>query len=112
MELLQNILKRGQNVGVKTILLAINVNNESIEPKIYENTNARFILRLENEHESLKVFDSYRGVQLYGNGDGYYFDNMNGKKTRFQTCYLNVNELAEIVKVIKTFYNTKEHLGN
>jgi DNA segregation ATPase FtsK/SpoIIIE-like protein len=112
LEIFQTILKDGAKVGIKTILLAINVNNESIEPKIYENTNARFILRLESEHESLKIFDSYRGVQLYGNGDGYYFDQVNGKKLRFQSCYLNANELAETVKVIKTFYHTKENLSN
>jgi S-DNA-T family DNA segregation ATPase FtsK/SpoIIIE len=112
MEILETILKRGPAVGIKTILLAINVNNESIEPKIYENTSARFILRLESEHESLKIFDSYRGVQLYGNGDGYYFDDITNKKIRFQSCYLNANELAETVKVIETFYSTKEHLDN
>jgi DNA segregation ATPase FtsK/SpoIIIE-like protein len=112
MEILQNILKRGASVGIKTILLAINVNNESIDPKIYDQTDARFILRLESEHESLKIFDSYRGVQLYGNGDGYYFDDVSNKKTRFQTCYLNANELAETVKVIKTFYHTKEKISN
>jgi S-DNA-T family DNA segregation ATPase FtsK/SpoIIIE len=112
MEILETILKRGPATGIRTILLAINVNNESIDPKIYDKTNARFILRLESEHESLKIFDSYRGVQLYGNGDGYYFDGTNDKKIRFQTCYLNINELAETVKVIKTFYNAKEHLPN
>jgi S-DNA-T family DNA segregation ATPase FtsK/SpoIIIE len=111
-EILQTILKRGPSVGVKTILLAINVNNESIEPKIYDQTSARFILRLESEHESLKIFDSYRGIQLNGNGDGYYFDEVDNKKIRFQSCYLNVNELAETVKVIKTFYETKEQLNH
>jgi hypothetical protein len=111
-EILQNILKRAPHVGVKTILLAINVNNESIEPKIYGAASAKFILKLESEHESLKIFDSYRGTQLYGNGDGFYFDKVNNKKTRFQTCYLNVNELAETVKVIKTFYNAKEQMAN
>jgi DNA segregation ATPase FtsK/SpoIIIE-like protein len=107
-EILSEIMKRGTSAGVYTILLSINVNNESTEPKIYDNTDARFILRLESEHESLKMFDSYRGVQLCGNGDGFYIASDNKKKTRFQTCYLNANELVETIKIIKTFYQTKD----
>jgi S-DNA-T family DNA segregation ATPase FtsK/SpoIIIE len=106
LEIMSNILERGRNVGIKTILLAINVNNESAEKQIYEQIDARFILRLESERESLKIFDNYRGIQLLGNGDGYYFNDT--KKLRFQTCYLNANELIETVKIIKTFYNSKE----
>jgi S-DNA-T family DNA segregation ATPase FtsK/SpoIIIE len=107
-EVLSEIMKRGASVGVHTILLSINVNNESTEPKIYDSTDARFILRLESEHESLKMFDSYRGIQLCGNGDGFYITSDGKKKTRFQTCYLNANELLETIKIIKTFYQTKE----
>jgi DNA segregation ATPase FtsK/SpoIIIE-like protein len=107
-EILSEILQRGSKVGITVILLAINVNNESVEPKIYDQTVSRFILRLESEHESLKMFDSYRGVQLCGNGDGYYIDANSNKKTRFQACYLNANELVETIKIIKTFYLTKE----
>jgi S-DNA-T family DNA segregation ATPase FtsK/SpoIIIE len=112
LQLLNSILTKGSKVGVKVILLSINVNNETIEPKIYDETNARFILRLESERESLKIFDTYQGVQLNGNGDGYYFDTVANKKTRFQTCYLNANELLEIIKIIKTFYTTKTNISN
>jgi S-DNA-T family DNA segregation ATPase FtsK/SpoIIIE len=107
-QLLHEILTRGPSVGIRTILLSINVNNETIEPKIFDVISARFILRLESEHESLKLFDNYRGIQLSGNGDGYYFDVKSNKKNRFQTCYLNVNELMETIKIIKTFYSTKD----
>ncbi|MDR3257456.1 MAG: hypothetical protein LBT17_01525 [Mycoplasmataceae bacterium] len=107
-EVLSEIMKRGAAVGIHTILLSINVNNESTEPKIYDSTDARFILKLESEHESLKMFDSYRGIQLCGNGDGFYITSDGKKKTRFQTCYLNANELIETIKIIKTFYQTKE----
>ncbi|GHU47912.1 hypothetical protein FACS1894218_3420 [Bacilli bacterium] len=108
MELISNILKDGPKCGVKTILLSLNANNESMDPVIYDHMNVKCILRLENEQESLKVFDSYRGIQLFGNGDGFFVDDKAKTKVRFQTCYLNVNELVEIIKVVKTFYEVKE----
>jgi hypothetical protein len=79
-----------------------------MDPSIYEHIDTKCILRLETEQESLWVFDTYRGVQLFGNGDGFFVDDKAKTKTRFQTCYLNVNELVEIIKIVKTFYEVKE----
>jgi DNA segregation ATPase FtsK/SpoIIIE-like protein len=107
MELVQDLLKRGPAAGVRFILLATNVNNESIDPSIYDQFDVKFILKLESEQESLRMFDNYRGVQLHGNGDGYYIDTKADKRIRFQTCYLNVDELIQIIKIIKTFYDAK-----
>jgi S-DNA-T family DNA segregation ATPase FtsK/SpoIIIE len=110
LEILHNILKQGPELGINTILLSINVNNELLEPKIYELIDVKFVLQLESEHESLKIFDNYRGLQLYGNGDGYCFEGEN-EKIRFQTCYLNINELTEIIRIIATFYKTKDQIN-
>jgi S-DNA-T family DNA segregation ATPase FtsK/SpoIIIE len=107
MELIGDLLKRGPAAGVRFILLATNVNNESIEPTIYNQFDIKFILKLESEQESLRMFDNYRGVQLQGNGDGYYIDTKADKRIRFQTCYLNVDELIQIIKIIKTFHEAK-----
>ena len=105
--LLRNILVDGQNCGIKIILAANNVTSEVIDQNIYNNVKTKLILRLETENESLQIFDSYRGSQLYGNGDGYMFNESPDDKIRFQTCYLNQRELDEIVKIISTFYQAK-----
>jgi len=106
-DLLQQIAAEGKTVGIYLLLLANNVNNETINEDLYKNLSAKFILKLQTEYESLRMFDTYRGSQLYGNGDGYYFDTLNNTKTRFQTCYLNQIELNQIIETIKTFYDAK-----
>jgi S-DNA-T family DNA segregation ATPase FtsK/SpoIIIE len=107
-EILSTILEDGNKYGVNTILLSTNINTEVLTSTIYDNCNAKFILRLESEQESLKVFDSYRGIQLFGNGDGFFIDAKAQKKTRFQSCYMNIKELDEIINIIKKFYAIKE----
>jgi hypothetical protein len=108
-ELLKNILGSGPRAGVSIILLSVTANNETLEPTIYDQMDAKFILKLESQNESLRMFDNYRGIQLYGHGDGYFFDVKAEKRTRFQACYMNAEELNQIINIIQTFYSIKDN---
>ena len=63
-------------------------------------------MKLSTESESLQVFDNYRGFQLYKNGDGYYLHN--NEKLRFQSCYLNIQEMNAVIYIINNFYKEKK----
>lgn len=110
LELIEYIISKGPKVGVYILLLATNANNESLSENIYNKVASKFILQLENEYESIRIFDNYRGIQLYGSGDCLYFDNIKNTKTRIQVCYLNQNELSNNINIIKTFYETKDEI--
>ena len=101
------ILTNCNDVGVKIMFIATHVTGEILNENIYDNIVSKFILKLEYENESLQIFDNYRAFQLFGNGDGYFLAQDNKRKTRFQTCYLNQNELNRIVKIISVFYQAK-----
>jgi len=101
------ILTNCNDVGVKIMFIATHVTGEILNENIYDNIISKFILKLEYENESLQIFDNYRAFQLFGNGDGYFLAQDNKCKTRFQTCYLNQNELNRIVKIISVFYQAK-----
>jgi DNA segregation ATPase FtsK/SpoIIIE-like protein len=101
------ILTNCNDVGVKIMFIATHVTGEILNENIYDNIVSKFILKLEYENESLQIFDNYRAFQLFGNGDGYFLAQDNKRKTRFQTCYLNQNELNRIVKIINVFYQAK-----
>lgn len=107
LSLLRTILVEGKNYGIRTVLVATSVNSEVLDENIYNNIQTKLILKLGSENESLQIFDNYRGSQLYGNGDGYIFNESAQNKSRFQTCYLNQAELNQIIKIITTFYQAK-----
>ena len=102
------ILTNCKDVGIKIMLVAAHVTGEILNENIYDNIVSKFLLKLEYENESLQIFDNYRAFQLFGNGDGYFLAQDNKTKARFQTCYLNQNELNRIVKIINVFYQAKK----
>ena len=102
------ILTNCRDVGIKIMFVATHVTGEILNENIYSNIACKFILKLEYENESLQVFDNYRAFQLFGNGDGYFLSQNNNQKVRFQTCYLNQNDLNRIVKIINVFYQAKK----
>ncbi len=104
---IKTILQKSKACGITLIIMANEVSFNVIDSEIYDNMKVKLILKLASESESLQIFDNYRAFQLYGNGDGYYFEKNNDEKTRFQTCYLNQNELIETINIIKKFYNQK-----
>jgi hypothetical protein len=103
-----DLLTRSKTLGIKIILLATNANDESFSKEINDFIDTSYILKLESEAESLKVFANNHGVQLYGNGDGYVFEDNIRSHKRFQACYLNTNELIQIINCINTFFEFKQ----
>ena len=59
---------------------------------------------LTSEAERISLFENYRCIQLFGNGDGYIYGKSPDDKIRFQSCYLNQNELSQIIEIINNFY--------
>ena len=110
-EIIESLLKDGPKAGMNLILQANGVNNESINPHVYNSVDSKYILKVENDYESLKLLDNYRAIQLYGNGDCLYFDRKNNKK-RIQACYINQIELNQNIEIIKTFYDLKDQEEN
>ena len=108
--LIIDLLKRGASVGVSVILMTNNVDHQLLDKDIYKNLDVKLVMKLEFEQESIQLLDSRRGVELFGNGDGYYFDNKLKINLRFQSCYMNIDELDQIVKIIETFYSVKSKL--
>ena len=102
--LIQKILLNGHRCGVHIIIMTNFVNDEILQASIYQNISTKIVLKLSTEAESISLFDSYRGFQLYGNGDGYIYGRDPSEKIRFQTCYLNQNELSKIIEIINNFY--------
>ncbi len=109
-ELLTNILSNSKKAGVSIILTANNVNNDSLNPKLINYINARFVLQLENEFESVRLFDDYRANKICGPGDILFDNNGKGIKARLQSCYLNEKELQYNIDLINTFYEAKRKL--
>lgn len=105
--MIKTILEGGKKYGIHLIMIANEVTYNIIDASLYELIGVKLVLKLNNENESLQIFDNYRGYQLYGNGDGYYFEKSSDEKMRFQTCYLNQNELIETINIIKKFNEQK-----
>ncbi|XQP55105.1 MAG: FtsK/SpoIIIE domain-containing protein [Mycoplasmoidaceae bacterium] len=107
-KIIADILQNGREAGVYLVMQSYRVYNDVIDKSIYSNVASKYILTLESQEESLKIFDNYRGYQLHGNGDCLYFanDKLSGMK-RIQICNLNYVELTTIIDTIKTFYATK-----
>ena len=102
--LIEKILLNGHRCGIYIIILTNFVNDEILQAPIYKNINTKIILKLTSEKESISLFDNYRGIQLYGNGDGYIYGKSPDDKIRFQSCYLNQNELSQIIDIVNNFY--------
>lgn len=109
--LIIDILNRGPQIGITTILLANNVDQELLNSDLYKLLDVKLLMKLEFEQESIQLLDSKRGIELFGNGDGYFFDSETKKYTRFQACYMNVDELVQTIKIIETFYAAKSKLN-
>jgi S-DNA-T family DNA segregation ATPase FtsK/SpoIIIE len=105
--LLVNILANSDKLNIKVILLSTNANEQTLSKEINEHMSVRFVLKLESEAESNNIFGNNRGLQLYSNGDGFMFNTKNDKRMRFQACYLNMNELIQIVNTINSFFQFK-----
>jgi hypothetical protein len=104
--LLEKLINFGKN-NLKIILTASTVNSESTNDAIFNKIMGKFILKLEHETDSVIALGDNRGLQLCGNGDGYFVDGQQGTISRFQTCYLNQKELQSILEMCKIFYKKK-----
>jgi S-DNA-T family DNA segregation ATPase FtsK/SpoIIIE len=110
-DLIVDIIKRGSRVGISVILLSNNVDSEVLNQEIYKELDTKLFMKLEFEQESIQLLNSKRGIELFGNGDGYYFDSESKQHTRFQACYMNIEELIQVIKIIETFYSVKSKLN-
>lgn len=109
--LIIDILKRGPRVGICTILFGNNVDQELLNEDLYKEIDIKLLMKLEFEQESIQILGSTRAKELFGNGDGYFFDTQQKQHIRFQGCYMNVEELIQIIKVMETFYTVKSKLN-
>lgn len=109
-ELITDILKRGPKYGVCSILLTNVVDQELLNEDIYKKLDAKLLMKLEFEQESIQLIDSKRAIELFGNGDGYYFDSESKQHIRFQACYMNIEELTQVIRVMETYYSVKSKL--
>lgn len=101
------ILKECNKLGICLILHASEINGVILNENIFNNITSTFVLKIDSQEQSLNLLGSYRACQLYGSGDGYLLNNKN--KLRFQTCYLNQEELTQVVKTISVFYKAKNN---
>lgn len=106
LKLIRDLMSQGRNLGFRTIINADTIDQYTFDSGLLENIDNRFIMKLSTESESLQVFDNYRGFQLYKNGDGYYLHN--NEKLRFQSCYLNIQEMNAVIYIINNFYKEKK----
>ena len=103
------ILQHCNKLGICIILTASEIINNNLNNNIIEGIKNIFVLKIDSNELSLKLIGSARACQLYGNGDGYLIGGNKKDKLRFQTCYLNQEELSNIVKTIVDFYKTKRN---
>lgn len=107
--ILVDLLTNGGKTGIYLVLQAYSVNNDIMDSSLYHCISDKYILALESQEESKKIFDNNRGYQLHGNGDCIHF---RGKRIsnmeRIQVCNLNYTELLSDIDVIKTFHETKQ----
>lgn len=107
-KIIADILQNGREAGVYLVLQNYRISNDILDGTILDSIGDKYILTLESQEESLKIFDNYRGYQLHGNGDCLHFvgQKLTGMQ-RIQICNLNYIELTTIIDTIKTFYATK-----
>lgn len=102
------ILQHCNKLGICVILTASEFDNNNLNMSIFESIKSIFVLKTDSKDSSLQLIGNARASQLYGNGDGYLIGNNKKNKLRFQTCYLNQDELSNIVKIIIDFYKSKK----
>jgi len=107
-KVINDILTNGPKVGIYTILQSYHAGIEAMDEKIYNACSQKYILKLENEGDSERIFNTQRGCQLHGNGDCLTFAKSTQDMIRLQICNINQAELAQDVEIIKTFYETKK----
>lgn len=107
-KILSDIIANGKKAGVYIVLQSYKVNNDVIDPELYNIIDQKYILTLESQAESVKIFNNARAYQLHQNGDCIQFTGtrLQGMK-RIQVCNLNNAELINDVDIIKTYYTTK-----
>lgn len=106
------ILENGKKCGINCLISAQTIFETPKMNKLLSLTDSKYIYALNNEYESIQLFNDNKCVQLFGSGDCYYFD----KKTisqkqplHLQTCYITKNELEYDLTLIKNFYLLKEN---
>jgi S-DNA-T family DNA segregation ATPase FtsK/SpoIIIE len=104
--LIDELISLVKKADASIIFTMHGINGEFVNLPNYKNINSKFIFKLGTEYESLLLFDNYRGLQLYGNGDGFAFLNSNNK-IRFQSCYINQSEIKNTVDTLNRFYLEK-----
>lgn len=103
------ILENGKKYGIDCLIAAQTIFEIPIMNKLLKLTDSKFIYALNNEYESIQLFNDNKCVQLFGSGDCYYFDKMITQKRplHLQTCYITKNELEYDLTLIKNFYLLK-----
>ena len=103
------ILKECNKLGVCLILHASEINGAILNENVLNKITNTFVLKIDSHEQSLNLLGSYRACQLYGSGDGYLLNNKNKNKLRFQSCYLNQEELTQVARTISVFYKAKHN---
>ncbi|MCQ3908728.1 MAG: hypothetical protein MJ200_04260 [Mycoplasmoidaceae bacterium] len=108
-KIIADILSNGKQTGVYLVMQCYKVTNDILDKAIYDNVGDKYILTLESQEESLKIFDNYRGYQLHSNGDCLHFvDQKITAMKRIQICNINYGELTTCIDIIRTFYSAKQ----
>ena len=104
------ILENGKKYGINCLISAQSIFEIPIMNKLLKLTDSKFIYALNNEYESIQLFNDNKCIQLFGSGDCYYFDKTVSQKNplHLQTCYITKNELEYDLALIKNFYLLKE----
>jgi len=106
-KIINDILVNGPKAGVYTILQSYHAGIEAMDEAIFNACDQKYILKLETEGESERIFESQRGIQLHGTGDCLTFAKSIKDMIRLQICNINQAELIQDIEIIKTFYETK-----
>ena len=107
--IISDLLHDGPQVGIHLIMQSYTVNNDILDNTLYGLISDKYILALESQEESKKIFGNQRGYQLHGNGDCIHFrDKRLTSMERIQVCNLNHNELLFDIELIKIFHETKQ----
>ena len=105
------ILENGKKYGINCLIAAQTIFEIPIMNKLLKLVDSKFIYALNNEYESIQLFNDNKCIQLFGSGDCYYFDKAVSQKhpLHLQTCYITKNELEYDLTLIKNFYALKEN---
>ncbi|MDR3249631.1 MAG: hypothetical protein LBS95_00970 [Mycoplasmataceae bacterium] len=96
--------KVNESKNTTLILSSKIVDNNSAGDDVYSLINEKYVLRLNSENESTSILKTDQAYNLYGTGDGFIVKK-GEDKVRMQICYVGVNEVRYITKVISFFYD-------